>query len=137
MSSQNELGGGGEGNVQSGFVWEGLAMTRPDAAPVTHDPVEPILHRRLVKAIGLSVARNVSTERFLMSESCASPPGRANMGCTARVLARRSEKDCMMSRVVKVVRLKKLLDLAAGKEGDCRKPVPFYNLHLCCGKREQ
>lgn len=111
-------------------------MTRPDAAPVTHAPVEPILHRRLVKAIGLSLARNESTERFLMSESCATPPGRANMGCTARVLARRSEKDCM-SRVVKVVRLKKLLDLAARKEGDCRKPVPFYNLPLCCGKREQ
>lgn len=72
-------------------------MTRPDAAPDTHAPVEPILHRRLVKAIGLSLARNVSTERLPMSESRATLPGRANMGCTTRVLARRSEKECMVA----------------------------------------
>ena len=100
-------------------------MTRPDAAPDAHAPAEPILHRRLVKAIGLSLARNVSTERFLMLEPTVTLPGKANMGCTAKVPARRNEKKCMISREVKVMRLKKLLDLVAAEEGDYRKPIPF------------
>lgn len=106
-------------------------MTRPDPAPDAHAPAEPILHRRLAKAIGLSLARNVSTERLLMSETCVTLPGKASIGCTAKAPARRSEKECMIVRVVKAMRLEKLLNLAARQEGECRKRSPSYSLPLC------
>jgi len=54
-------------NLQSGLVLSGDAMTRPEAAPGTQAPVEPILQSKSRRAMGLSVAINVSTDRFRIS----------------------------------------------------------------------
>ena len=86
--------------VQSGFVLSGEAMTIPESALDAQEPAEPILHKRSLRAIGLSVAMKESTERFRSSASrCLTllGSGNAKTACKARVpKMRREGKACMI-----------------------------------------
>lgn len=115
----------GRTNSQSGLLFEGLAITRPDAAPETQEPVEPILQRRFCRAIGLSLARKESAERLIISASRAMRlgPGAAKMACTTQVAATRSENECMMCWVIIAVVLKRLLVVSGKKRGLCRRSI--------------
>lgn len=58
-----------EGVLQLGLVLSGLATTIPELAPDAQAPAEPMLHNISARAIGDSVAIQVSTERFKSSAS--------------------------------------------------------------------
>ncbi len=106
--------------VQSGLVLSGLAITIPELAPEAQAPAAPILHSRSFNAIGLSVAMNESTERFMISASrCLTRlgSGRAKTTCKARLpIARKELKEYMMGYATVEVRLKLLKGMREEKD---------------------
>ncbi len=89
-----------EVDLQSGLVLSGLAITIPELAPEAHAPADPMLHNRSVKAMGLSVAMNESTERFKSSASRSLTRLGSGQDKTAWMArpptSRREVKECMI-----------------------------------------
>ncbi len=84
----------------------------PELAPDAHAPAAPMLHNKSVRAMGLSVAMKVSSERFMSSASRSLTrlgSGRDKTAWTARLPTMRREVKVYMTGWYNVqVRLKEL-----------------------------
>ena len=99
-----------EENSQSGWTLSGEAITIPELAPDAHAPADPMLQSKSLRATGLSVAMNESTDRFKISASRSLTrlgSGRQRTAWMARPpTTQREAKEYMTGWAMIVVRLK-------------------------------